>query len=79
MSIVSRHSDKCIVKQANSSKEVTGEVMAFNEGRNLTVVINKSVKILMNWNGRVYEGKAAGMDFESAGPAITRTQTASRG
>ena len=79
LSIVSRHSDKCIVKQANSSKEVTGEVMAFNEGRNLTVVINKSVKILMNWNGRVYEGRGAGMDFESAGPAITRTQTASRG
>ena len=53
--------------------------MAFNEGRNLTVVINKSVKILMNWNGRVYEGRGAGIDFESAGPAITRTQTASRG
>ena len=79
MSIVSRHSDKCTVKQANSSKEVTGEVMAFNEGRNLTVVINKSVKILMNWNGRVYEGRGAGMDFESDGPSITRTQTASRG
>ena len=79
MSIVSRHSNNCTVRQANSGKEVTGEVMAFNEGRNLTVVINKSVKILMNWNGRVYEGKAAGMDFESNGPAITRTQTASRG
>ena len=79
MSTVSRHSNNCTVRQANSGKEVTGEVMAFNEGRNLTVVINKSVKILMNWNGRVYEGKAAGMDFESTGPVITRTQTASRG
>lgn len=79
MSIVSRHSNNCTVKQSNSGKEVTGEVMSFNEGRNLTVVINKSVKILMNWNGRVYEGRGAGMDFESAGPAITRTQTASRG
>jgi hypothetical protein len=48
--------------------------MSFNEGRNLTVVVNKSVKILMNWNGRVYEGRAAGMDFESNGPAITKTQ-----
>ena len=53
--------------------------MSFNEGRNLTVVINKSVKILMNWNGRVYEGRSAGMDFESDGPAITRTKTSSRG
>lgn len=79
MSTVSRHSNTCIVRQANSGKEVTGEVMAFNEGRNLTAVINKSVKILMNWNGRIYEGRSAGMDFESAGPSITRTQTASRG
>ena len=53
--------------------------MSFNEGRNLTVVMNKSVKILMNWNGRIYEGRAAGMDFVSDGPVLTRTQTASRG
>ena len=75
MSTVTRHSNTCTVRQANSGREVTGEVMAFNEGRNLTVVIHKSVKILMNWNGRVYEGKGAGMDFESAGPTVSRTTT----
>jgi len=79
MSSVLRHGDTCTVTQVASGKEVLGEIMSFNAGRNLTVVVNKSVKILMNWNGRVYEGRAAGMDFESTGPAITRTQTASRG
>ena len=79
MSTVTRHTDTCTVKQANSGREVVGEIMAFNEGRNLTVVMNKSVKLLMNWNGRVYEGRAAGMDFTSDGPAITRTKTSSRG
>jgi tryptophan synthase beta subunit len=72
---ITRHSDTCVVKQAGTGREVQGEIMAFNEGRNLTVVVNKSVKILMNWNGRCYEGRSAGMDFESAGPSVTKTQT----
>ena len=75
MATITRHSDKCVVKQAASGREVEGEIMSFNEGRNLTVVINKTVKILMNWNGRMYEGRAAGMDFLSEGPALTKTQT----
>jgi hypothetical protein len=49
--------------------------MGFNEGRNLTVVMNKSVKVMMTWNGRMYEGRNAGMDFESEGPKVTRTTT----
>lgn len=73
------HSDTCKVKQANSSKVVDAEVMSFNEGRNLTVVLNKSVKLLMTWNGRLYEGRMAGMDFVSDGPEIKRTQGTIRG
>ncbi len=79
MNTIPRHSDNCIVKQAATGREVDGVVMAFNEGRNLTVVMNKSVKLMMNWNGRVYEGRAAGMDFVSDGPAISKTKTSSRG
>jgi hypothetical protein len=79
MSSITRHSDKCVVTQDATGKSVEAEVMAFNEGRNLTVVMNKSVKMLMTWNGRVYEGRMAGMDFISNGPKLTRTQTSSRG
>ena len=79
MSSMTRHSDTCVVKQSSSGRTLTGEVMAFNEGRNLTVVMNKSVKLMMTWNGRIYEGRSAGMDFESTGPAVTKTQTGSRG
>lgn len=53
--------------------------MAFNEGRNLTVIMNKSVKLLMTWNGQLYEGRMAGMDFISNGPALSKTHTSSRG
>jgi hypothetical protein len=79
MSTISRHANSCKVTQTSSKRTVDAEVMAFNEGRNLTVVMNKSVKLMMNWNGRQYEGRMAGMDFVSDGPTITKTQTSSRG
>jgi hypothetical protein len=79
VSTITRHSDNCIVVQEKTGKEVTAEVMAFHEGRNLTVVMNKSVKLLMNWNGRVYEGRMAGLDFVSDGPSISKTKTSTRG
>jgi hypothetical protein len=59
--------DKCTVKAVASGKEMSADVIAFHDKRNLTVAVN-TVKLLMNWNGRVYEGRMAGMDFESAGP-----------
>jgi hypothetical protein len=73
------HNDKCLVKQANSSKVVEAEVMNFNEKKNLTVVLNKSVKLLMSWNGRFYEGRMAGLEFTSNGPNIRKSQGTIRG
>jgi hypothetical protein len=66
--IKTRFEKTCEVKQDSTGKKATAEIMDFNEGRNLTVVMNKSVKLLMTWNGRQYEGRMAGMDFVSAGP-----------
>jgi hypothetical protein len=76
---INRYSETCKVRQVTSNRIVDAEVMNFAESRNLTVVMNKSVKLLMLWNGKVYEGRMAGMDFESTGPTITKTQTSSRG
>lgn len=63
-----RYETTCEVRQDPSGKKAVAEIMDFNEGRNLTVVMNKSVKLLMTWNGRQYEGRMAGMDFVSNGP-----------
>ena len=79
MSTITRHSDKCIVTQISSNRSIEAEVMNFSENRNLTVVMNKSVKMLMSWNGRVYEGRMAGLDFESHGPKVSKTSVSSRG
>jgi flagellar biosynthesis/type III secretory pathway ATPase len=79
MSVITRYGSTCKVTQSSSNKTVDAEVMDFNEGRNLTVVMNKSVKLMMSWNGRMYEGRMAGMDFLSEGPSVTKTKTTSRG
>lgn len=74
-----RHSDMCQIKNVKSSKIVEATVMDFSDKKYLKVVINQSVKLNMVWNGTCYEGQSAGMDFESAGPKTTKTQTGIRG
>jgi hypothetical protein len=79
MSTITRHSDSCLVEQVASKRQVEAVVQNFSENELLHVIINKSVKISMKWNGRCYEGRAAGMDFTSAGPTVTKTQSGARG
>lgn len=74
-----RHSNTCMIKMSKSSKMTEAVVSEFEDKKKLTVIINKAVKITMNWNGKCYEGRSAGMDFESQGPTITKTQTGLRG
>ena len=73
-----RYGETCTVKQANSSKTVEAVVFEFKERKSLIVVLNKSVKLPMTWNGKLYEGKMAGIDVTSAGPSINKT-TSGRG
>ena len=70
-----RYGETCMVKQDNTSKSVEAVVYQFKEGESLTVVLNKSVKLNMIWNGRLYEGRMAGIDFTSSGPSISRSST----
>lgn len=76
---VVRYGETCTVKQANSSKTVEAAVHEFKEHKNLTVVLNKSIKLPMTWNGKLYEGRMAGIDFTSSGPVINKTITSIRG
>ena len=79
MATIIRHSDICQIKMAKSAKMTEAVVQAFEDQVLLNVIVNKAVKISMKWNGKCYEGRNAGMDFESAGPTVTRTSTAGRG
>jgi hypothetical protein len=73
------HRDTCTVTQVDNNRSVEAEVQDFRPQDRLVVVVNRAVKLHLKWNGRVYEGRAAGMDFVSDGPRITRTQTSIRG
>jgi hypothetical protein len=79
MTEILRYSDTCSVKQTSSGKVVEAEVHEFKDKDRLTVVLNKSVKLPMIWNGKMYEGKMAGLDFTTTGPAINKTQIGIRG
>ena len=72
---VKRIDQKCVVTQSNTNTTVEGEVHEFKEKVRLVVVLNKSVKLNMVWNGQVYEGRMAGLDFTSKGPKITTNTT----
>ncbi len=79
MSTIIRHGDTCQIKMAKGSKTVEAVVDQFIFEQTLDVIINKSVKLKLKWNGKVYEGRSAGMDIESTGPSISYTQTGLRG
>lgn len=79
MSEVVRYGATCEVKQAGSGKVVIAEVQDFRERQHLVVVLNKSVKMHLRWNGKVYEGTMAGLDFTSTGPKVSKSQTSIRG
>lgn len=66
---------KCIISELNSNKKIEAEVHEFKDKDKLVVVINKSVKLNMQWNGRIYEGRMARLDFISEGPKITKIKS----
>jgi hypothetical protein len=73
------HSETCKVTQISSDKSVDAVVHEFREKELLHVILNRSVKLPMKWNGKVYEGRMAGMDFISHGPSITTINKGLRG
>jgi hypothetical protein len=75
---VVRHDGRCEVTCLANNKTVEAEIIDFKEKKSLNLVINKSVKLNMVWNGKLYEGRGAGLDFESHGPRLTKTLTNTR-
>lgn len=68
-------SDTCEVVCLENSKKATAEVLEFKENTKLVVVLNKSIKLILNWNGKKYLGKSSGLEFVSDGPEISTYST----
>jgi len=69
--------EKCKLTCTSNGITMDADVMSFSEGNFLTVAIAE-MKVSMNFNGKLYEGKAAGMDFTSTGPRVTKPYTYTR-
>lgn len=50
------------------------DVVAFNENKFLSVIVG-TVKISLQYNGKLYVGHNAGLEFTSAGPKIINVQS----
>jgi len=79
MSEIKRYSDTCEIANVSSNMLVEAVVQDFKENESLHVILNKSVKLTLKWNGKIYEGRMAGIDFQSQGPRVSITHTGLRG
>lgn len=62
------HAPTCWVE--SNGRRIEAVVNRFRPKESLEVIINRSVKLPMQWNGLVYEGHSAGLEFTSDGPAL---------
>lgn len=74
---VVRHGETCTLKMNGKSVEAVVDQFVFETV--LDVVVNKSVKLKLKWNGKCFEGRSAGMDIYSDGPTIHKTKIGIRG
>jgi hypothetical protein len=72
-----RHSNTCTLKMGNKTIDAVVDQFIFEAF--LDVIVQKEIKLKLKWNGRQYEGRSAGMDIHSNGPAINKTKTGIRG
>lgn len=71
--------DTCEVICENNGRKIVGEVLDFQEKKYLSVSLERSLKLELRWNGRIYEGRQSGLTFVTAGPIIKNTKTSLRG
>ena len=63
--------DKCKLTCTSNGIIMEADVLSFTEGKFLSIAIAE-MKISMMFNGKLYEGKAAGMNFTTPGPRVTK-------
>lgn len=74
-----RFEKTCEVVQEKNGKTVVAEVISLKNKEKLIVNINRTINMTMVWNGMVYEGKMAGMDFISSGPIVHEMKDHTKG
>ena len=69
------YSDVCKLRNTNNGVEVDAEIIEFKPNKILVVSLNKSIKLTLKHNGKIYVGSMAGVEFTSPGPQEKITYT----
>lgn len=62
--------ETCEVICEDNGRKFVADILNFKEGQHLTIALERSVKIDLKWNRKVYEGFLGGKSFVSDGPVI---------
>lgn len=63
-------SDTCEVICEDNGRKFVADILGFQKGKYLDIVLERSVKVPLKWNGKIYEGFMGGKSFVSDGPSI---------
>jgi hypothetical protein len=62
--------DTCEIICEDNGRKMVADILSFKEGQYLTVAVEKSLKLELRWNKKIYEGQMGRMSFVSDGPVI---------
>lgn len=60
--------DTCEVICEDNGRKMVADVLSFSKNKMLTVSIDRSLKLTLAWNGKIYEGNMGPISFVSNGP-----------
>lgn len=60
--------DTCEIILEDNGRKMVAEVLAFTKHKLLTVSVERSLKLTLAWNGKIYEGNMGSRSFVSNGP-----------
>lgn len=67
--------DTCEIICEDNGRKMVADVISFSKNKLLTVSVEKSLKLSLSWNGKVYEGNMGKLSFVSNGPDSTFVRT----
>lgn len=70
--------ETCEVICEDNGRKVVADILSFTERKHLSVSIDRKVRVDLQWNGRIYEGRMATMTFVSNGPNIVQVKNSRR-
>jgi hypothetical protein len=62
--------ETCEVICEDNGRKFVADILNFREEQNITISLEKSIRIELKWNRKVYEGFFGGKSFVTDGPVI---------